>query len=1565
MPRQPDDTVLLKTTPGPNPVGAGSESAEKSRTHLQGDERLRMNQQRRSSRFPIHWAYCALAALFFAPYLLGLSSFAPGDFTRHYLPYSFFQQNALLAGQLPVWNPHVNSGHPFLADTESAVFYPVSNLLLLLTSFSSTVVGRLYWLQVEALVHLVLACSFTALLVRRLTGNRMAGFAAGLVFGFSGYLTGYPPLQLGILRVAVWLPLILWLLLPSVSGELKWRRWLCASAIHAVAFFANHPQTFLFLTYAVGGWMLMLAFIHWRLAPKADGGSGPSQNAGPPALRRLLLYPGMTVAYAITLVCLTAAQLWPALEFTVLSVRSARPFHELSSGFPPQDVWQLVLPRVFSLYSPLYVGILGLGLAAVAVAALLTRRFRLETERPYARPAAIFFILAGILALLVSLGDLLPVYPFLYRFAPGWSLFRGQERVAYLVAISLAVLSGYGLALLPGFAARWRRRLGWGFFVFVLGGTALIWAVWHRPGLLDISNAGFSFHAAKSIILGLLFLGLCCRLRIARVHLIILLFASVLDLYATNFTTILADGPATRSALTRPEIAATAQSAQILAEATDSLPPRVYNEERLPEDTGMVAGWEDVWAASVLRLSNYNGFFVDFPPDRMWQLTGVGTVLTWREELTVASQLVEEFALEGETTRLHRLSTVAPRLWWARSALRVDDRTALELLADPDFDPLAEVLIADSDADALGNAWTDGRMTFGPETEASFEVERLGPGRLRVDIESSQPGLLFVSENHLPGWKAGWTAAGGPSRAEPLPIVRAHQAFLGIPVPAGSGILELAYRPASVRWGLAISAFAWLTLFVALRTQLAAGLMCAWRRIRTMAGLLRQANLATAATWEKLMTRPNESEAFRSMSKGLVADIRFQRASVLFAVVSGFALRFYQLGDQELLVYEGVYYWFSQLPPSIHFQLFRESSQLIFPASHLLNHYWVLLVGSGEFALRSISALVGTLSIPLVHLLARELRLPAFPALAATLLIAFSAYAVRSNQIIVLHSLSLTLSIAGAALAVRLFSGSESRAVFLAYVLCGAAAVYTHAFAALGILAQNSFALFLLAGAFRGSKGAPFPRPARKMLTRWVWAQFCVLALSFPLLLSAWPETVDFIWTAPPSSIASQLWLRISSYSIGGQVPDRVWLLNAGLIGSALVLASVIGALRLAHGKGEPAGRTVESVEGDESGIDLPSRYSMPKGPGLHTTVFLLLFLLMSPLAYWGPLYRQWFMQGSLYAITLPPFLLLMSVGVTRLGGWIESWLGWRWRNWIDGPGADGQTILSRVRIGSVAAVTLVLVLVAGNLYTWRNYHEDPQFSSSRGLRELAAVLERWSAGLYLDEVHILQSFPDPTLFLYYYTGDVEDSVLPRHDDDLESATEAVAALRDDNVLRIILPVSLEDEMEAPDLARQAIASSYQLAVQETVGPWLVELYSRPYPESWRLFDVEFANGLTLERAQVSPAVPPPGGQLVVHMEWSGDPTTLTGGEKVFLHLLDDTGALVAQWDPELRMEQSPFLKSAAMPVPADLPAGPLRLIAGLYDVNEEGAPRILSGTGEDAVQLVYFNVVECDACGR
>ena len=48
-------------------------------------------------------------------------------------------------------------------------------------------------------------------------------------------------------------------------------------------------------------------------------------------------------------------------------------------------------------------------------------------------------------------------------------------------------------------------------------------------------------------------------------------------------------------------------------------------------------------------------------------------------------------------------------------------------------------------------------------------------------------------------------------------------------------------------------------------------------------------------------------------------------------------------------------------------------------------------------------------------------------------------------------------------------------------------------------------------------------------------------------------------------------------------------------------------------------------------------------------------------------------------------------------------------------------------------------------------------------------------------------------------------------------------------------------------------------------------------------------------------------------------------------------------------MDGSQVLTSVAMPIPETLPSGPMRLIRRLYDANTEGAPRILTESGEES----------------
>ena len=54
------------------------------------------------------------------------------DTMTYMYPYRFFAAEALRDGRVPLWNPHIYFGAPFLANLQSAVFYPLHVLFLLL-----------------------------------------------------------------------------------------------------------------------------------------------------------------------------------------------------------------------------------------------------------------------------------------------------------------------------------------------------------------------------------------------------------------------------------------------------------------------------------------------------------------------------------------------------------------------------------------------------------------------------------------------------------------------------------------------------------------------------------------------------------------------------------------------------------------------------------------------------------------------------------------------------------------------------------------------------------------------------------------------------------------------------------------------------------------------------------------------------------------------------------------------------------------------------------------------------------------------------------------------------------------------------------------------------------------------------------------------------------------------------------------------------------------------------------------------------------------------------------------
>jgi hypothetical protein len=743
-----------------------------------------------------------LTALFYSPILVGWRTFPQSDFTDYFYPLSTFLRQELGAGRLPLWNPHVLASHPFLANVEAGVFYPVSGLWLLLTQPWASPAARLYWLQLDAVLHTMLAGFFVYLLVRDLTGRRGAAFLAGCVFAFSGYLTGYPPLQLNILRTAVWLPLLLWLLRRGFGQLEQWRWWIGAALVYATAFLAGHPQTFLYVSYTSLAWILFLLI--------------RSRHKLMACLWRIGAF------YALSL-ALAAAQVWPSLELARLSMRAGASYDFVAGGFALRDAAQVFLPGVLSRFSPLYVGLAGLGLALLASeypAPVRTQRPPPASSETATSPSQagdrgvlLFFAALVVLALLVSFGDNGFLYPLMFRWLPGWDLFRNQERAAFLVTFGLSVLAGYGAETVATLSVR-RRRLVAIIFATVAAicvATIAVWIQRNENLALTPNELRWTVGLAGAVLAGwvvLLWARWPAQWREALLTVLVLV-----DLFAANLATDLAWFDPT------PLPESQAIEAQLDAHDTGrlGLPGRVHNENRIPPDYGVGVAAEDVRGFSQLRLARYEALFNEFPVTRMWQLLGVAYVLTWRDAGQMPpADLIAWFPAADGTTFLYRLRTPSPRSWVTHQVRIAEDEETLRLLADFDFDLENVALVPPAQGQLPRNdALQSG--TLSPVGHDQVRLWRLAPRQLRAEVESDHDGLLVVSENWMPGWKATRYDVGTErGTGQPLPVVRANLTLLGIPLPPGESSIELVYQPDSVRYGLLVSGttLALLILFV-------------------------------------------------------------------------------------------------------------------------------------------------------------------------------------------------------------------------------------------------------------------------------------------------------------------------------------------------------------------------------------------------------------------------------------------------------------------------------------------------------------------------------------------------------------------------------------------------------------------------------------------------------------------------------------------------------------------------------------------------------------------------------
>ena len=405
---------------------------------------------------------------------------------------------ALKSRQIPLWNPYILSGQPFLAAGQHSALYPLSLLFYVLP------LARAY--GYFTVLQLLLAGLFMYFYARTIGLRRFGALTAGIVFTFSGFMI-VSVVHPMIIAAASWLPLLLAIVERLVRTQqalltggrprpVAYIPWIALGALAVgLQFLAGHVEIAYYVLLVTAFYAVCrLAILWWQTRNTAQ--------VGKLALGMMLM--------VVVGVGLAAIQVVPLLEVVTQNFRQesatyqqiigwAYPWRRIIAFFVPDFFGNPAHHSYFDVLSrqtitalrnvrgePIttiywdvknyveggsYVGILPLLLALVAV---------VKSRSKY---VWIFTALA-VISLLFVFGT--PLYAVLYYLLPGVKQLHSPFRWIFPYTVSVSVLAGCGASWLAEHTASVRARP-----VRLLGGLALL------GGLLGII----------ALALGLLFPG--------------------------------------------------------------------------------------------------------------------------------------------------------------------------------------------------------------------------------------------------------------------------------------------------------------------------------------------------------------------------------------------------------------------------------------------------------------------------------------------------------------------------------------------------------------------------------------------------------------------------------------------------------------------------------------------------------------------------------------------------------------------------------------------------------------------------------------------------------------------------------------------------------------------------------------------------------------------------------------------------------------------------------------------------------------------------------------------------
>jgi hypothetical protein len=220
---------------------------------------------------------------------------------------------------VPLWNPYLFGGMPYIAAMHGDIFYPTALLRLVLPTDVAMTWGFI--------IHVFLAGLFTFVFLRAIGIGFVGALIGGLAYMLGGNVAGLvSPGHDGKLFVSALLPLALLFVHRGIRDGHAWS-WGALALTITLAVLTPHPQLLQYLLLTCGAYSLFLAF--------GRTGAGDRLPRGT-ALRRLGL---ATIAVGIGLLG-GAVQFLPLMEYTPWSPRAGGTdwTHATSYSLPPEEI---------------------------------------------------------------------------------------------------------------------------------------------------------------------------------------------------------------------------------------------------------------------------------------------------------------------------------------------------------------------------------------------------------------------------------------------------------------------------------------------------------------------------------------------------------------------------------------------------------------------------------------------------------------------------------------------------------------------------------------------------------------------------------------------------------------------------------------------------------------------------------------------------------------------------------------------------------------------------------------------------------------------------------------------------------------------------------------------------------------------------------------------------------------------------------------------------------------------------------------------------------------------------